>query len=450
MTPASAATWCFLAIAIAISATPPALSQSMAWSNIRIATFFSRFGAKPDHFSKFLYARNVQTGKEKHFKHVVDQMLASELSILGRPNEASRLFPSGASRMALDALPDKGSFIAVSAVDYILKEAATRQVVMVNEAHHRPQTRLLTLALLPKMRLMGYTHFAAEAVDAGDAALATRGYPIEKTGFYIGEPIYGEIIREALRLGYVVVPYEPASEAGTTAQDRETGQAAHLSERVFKSNPNAKLFVHAGYAHIDKSPGQLPDDARPMALEFNRLTGIVPLSVDQTTLEYGSATDTTSAYHHLLGEFAVTSPTVLVSRATQKAWSFRTTYHDVTVLLPTPSDDLRPRWLDLEGKRQAVAVGPSACLQRLPCLIEARYAAEAVDAVPADQFVVLSTDELETPLYLAPGKYRIRLRRNDGKTVSSRNLEVAPRPRAAESGQSSENNVPRHGVTEPA
>ena len=69
------------------------------------------------------------------------------------------------------------------------------------------------------------------------------------------------------------------------------------------------------------------------------------------------------------------------------------------------------------------------CAGHLPCLAEARHADEGDEAIPADQFLMLATSEASTPLYLAPGEYRLRLSGSDGGTLLDRPLQV-PSPDA--------------------
>lgn len=393
-------------------------------SDIRVATFFSRFHARGDHYQRFLYARERDAGHDRRLRSVVEQMIGTELSILGRPTEASRRFPSGDLRQPQQPLPMATGYRAVPAAEHIAQLAASRRVVMVNEAHHLPQTRLLTLALLPRLRELGFTHFAAEGLDPADAELQERGYATEASGFYVGEPIYAELVRTAIRLGYRVVAYEPGDSGALRHQNRETFQAIEL-KKVLDADPAARIFVHAGYAHIDEQPGQLPAGVRPMAMELKRLAGVDPLSVDQTTLLLGDSRNPGSAYRQLLAAHAPRKASVLVPDAGDAAWSFRPLHHDVTILLPDPTDDIRPPWLALDGRRQAVPIDASACGRSLPCLFEARYAGEGDDAIPADQFLRLRAGDPDGPLYLAPGRYRLRIRGDEGQVRSERKLVVA-------------------------
>jgi hypothetical protein len=214
-------------------------------------------------------------------KLVAQQLLASSEDELGLYSEAVRDFPLRSRPPEKLVLPDAASWQAADALDTITALARDQRIVMVNEAHHDAHTRELTLALLPRLRAMGFTYFAAEALDERDASLMKRGYPVRSSGSeYLREPLYGDIVREAIKLGYVIVPYDSA---GASAQDREDGQARNLYERVLAKDPKAKLFIHAGYAHIDKQRGRL-GPVKPMAMQLRELSGITPLSIDQTDI----------------------------------------------------------------------------------------------------------------------------------------------------------------------
>jgi hypothetical protein len=158
----------------------------------------------------------------------------------GPPPAKGSPSPSG-----LDGYSPTGALQAIEAA------AGSRQVVMINEAHHVPQHRAFTLQLLAALRRKGFTYFAAETLQP-DPGLARRGYPTAETGSYIQEPLYGDLVRTALRLGYQVVPYE-AESSGRGIEPREREQARHLVERIFQKDPKAKVLVHAGYSHILKS-----------------------------------------------------------------------------------------------------------------------------------------------------------------------------------------------------
>ena len=398
--------------------------------------FYRQFNAQPDEYRRFLLAYGYDSGGDEALAAEVGQMLATQYGFFGRPNDADRSMPFWEETPDAFVLPNRQHNVAVPASDWIVARAAGRRAVMINEAHHRNETRRLTLALLPRLRALGYTHLALETLDASDTGLTRRGYPLyQRSGYYSGDPIYAEIIRTALRLGYVLVPYDSAGIPGQTQQQRETRQAQNLIERVFRANPHAKLLVHAGYAHIDKAAGGFGPTTRPMAMEFQRLSGIEPLSVDQALLSPAPPGEPPSVADRLAAEFRPTLPSVLVARGTHRAWTLWPQRHDATMAFPdTPDATVRPDWMRLGGQRHPIDLSAylQPCLARLPCALEARYVHESADAVPADQTVVLSAAERHLPLYLKPGRYDLKVRDGHGQVVARRLLKVCTPAQAAQ------------------
>ena len=351
------------------------------------------------------------------------QMLAAVEDELGLYNEAIRDFPFDNRVRFSGELPQPAQWQASDAVDVIAKLAADRRIVMINEAHHDAHTRALTLALLPRLRAEGFTHFAAEALHDADPDLGKRGYPVPASGSqYLHEPLYGEIVRQALKLGFIVVPYE--SNAPTMAE-REAGQAQQLYRKVFQADPKARLFVHAGYAHIDKAPGNLGAGVKPMAMQLRELSGFDPLTIDQTRWrDIGVALDG-DPYRQLIALYQPQQAVVLTRRDDGSAWTADPSRHDVDVLLPGPGRLRRPRWLNLDGKRVSRLITTELCAGRVPCVVEARYANESDEAIPADRFTFLAPDGMNS-LYLYPGRYRLTAWSADGRTLLERRLEVSP------------------------
>jgi hypothetical protein len=347
------------------------------------------------------YRRHLDDSPALH--QTIVQVMASYASQMGAYGTAASMYlnPPGSPEKT-GPLQEPAKYEAVHAVDEIAALAHDRRIVMVNEAHHLAQTRILTLQLLPKLRQLGYTHFAAETLDEKDTDLAARGYPIAASGPYVGESLYGEIIRTALELGYIVVPYETTNADADPAQ-REDDQARHLVDRVFARSPNARLFVHAGYSHIHKRADEF--FTAPLALRLAQRTKLDPLCIDQVKLR-SAGEKSSGAYTSLVEEFHIISPTVLVARDTHTPWSGWPKLFDLSVILPPPHDvGGRPDWLTLDGARRATPITlPSA---PRPYLIEARYANESAEAVPADRELI---DEgvAASALYLKPGDYRVR------------------------------------------
>ena len=333
------------------------------------------------------------------------------------------------------ALPVGPDIQAQPAVDAIARLARGRQAVFFNEAHHIALTRTLTVELLARLREEGFDTFAAETLYARDDALDARGYPVEDSGFYTNEPLCAEMVRTALRLGYRVVAYE--SEGGGSGDARERAQARNLYERVFKTNPKARLVVDAGYGHIQESGEYL--GGRSMAEHLRELVPIDPLTIEQTMLVPNADPARDHPYYAaLVQRLKPARPMVFVDKDCEP-WALRNGY-DVSVLFPPETLRRgRPTWLALDGLRKPYPVaGGDLCRADYPCLVEARYAEEADAAIPADRLVFDPPPRYapagqglrpthgvaRSELYLRPGTYRLLATDSQGRVLGRRTITV--------------------------
>ena len=419
-----------LLAAVLCGAVPPAGRATGAGAPSAAQAAFDQLGAlrkQADALKSPLAAYALYRDRYEHasaaLQPMLAQLLAATESELGAYDAAVAQFPFGVTKLseAPAPLPSADDYRAQPAADAITALAAARRVVMINEAHHVAQTRALTLALLPRLRAAGFTHFAAEGLDEHDVELNKRGYPVASSGTYVREPLYGEIVRTALRLGFVVVPYESAE---SDAPARERGQAQHLFERVLHNDPAARLFVHAGYAHVHKHAGYL-FDADPMALHLQRMTGLDVLSIDQTMLRPDARGGEYADYRVLLERFAIHAPSVLRGARDGAPWSLQPAYYDVSVILPPTTHAIvgRPDWLALDGARTPVAIDLDLSERHLPCVLEARYAGESDKAVPADR-VLIERTQGQAVLFLRPGSYRISAADSAAHAIFVRRLDV--------------------------
>jgi len=167
-----------------------------------------------------------------------------------------------------------------------LKEISKNEkVFMLNENHWYPNHRVLATKLLAPLKENGYNYLAVEAVatyqdtllvsDKNTTQFGKRHYPIKSTGYYTREPYFGALIRKALELDYKIISYE-----NFETDNRELGQAENL-KKIIDNDPNAKIFVYAGLAHIYEGNSKGP---KRMATYFKELTNIDPITIDQTHL----------------------------------------------------------------------------------------------------------------------------------------------------------------------
>lgn len=325
--------------------------------------------------------------------------------------------------------------------DYELKDARVRiatvaknrSVIFINEAHHSPRHRAFTLSLLQDLYNQGFHYFAAETFSEADVDVNQRGYPLSlmKSGYYTDEPIYGELLREAHKIGYKIIPYEDYStcdpfhdEANTCINIREKGQAKNLYERIFKLDPNAKLLVHAGYGHIAKQVSK--DGFTTMAVYFKQFTGIEPYSIDQTIMsEHGGTAYENTLYKQLIESRSIKENSVLVDK-TDLDWRplEQENPYDLIVFQPrTIYKHNRPAWLFEIEKRKPFFLSADVCQNDFPCVIEAFREEEGVDSVPIDRFVIYKAHSIH--LALMQGMYIIRAKNKLGDILTVQNGVVS-------------------------
>lgn len=313
-----------------------------------------------------------------------------------------------------------------NAKDAILEASKMHQVIFINEAHHSPRHRAFTLSLLQDLYNQGFRYFAAETFDETDHDVNQRGYPLSlKTGYYTDEPIYGELVREARKIGYQIIAYEDYSSNCDPFHDsspeycmnlREEGQAKNLYERVFKIEPNAKLLVHAGWGHIAKQEG---DGWVPMAIYFERLTGIEPFSIDQTIMSEHSHREYENTIFKQIAESGQLKENSILLNRDGSTWLplEKGNPYDLIVFQPrTIYKNHRPAWLFEIEQRKQFTVSGEICKNVFPCVIEAFKQNEGTDSVPIDRFLI--TKKQPISVALMSGTYIIRAKNEFGEILS--------------------------------
>ena len=318
---------------------------------------------------------------------------------------------------------DKGIIVrAVEAVPHILHRASDHQIVIVNERHHVSKDRLLTLSLLEPLFELGYRYLAVEAVWNGDA-IDRRGYPTKTTGYYVSDVVFGEMLREAISLGYRVVGYEiddnQKSESPPPSRQsrRDYWQARNLVERTLVTDDDAKVVVHCGWGHVEE---QVTSHWQPMAYFLREITGIDPLTVDQTLLSERSDPRLehpwrTEAERRNL----IDSAAVVLVREDGEPIEIGTGV-DIRVLSPrTVYRNSRPTWMEISGRRRPVTVIVPECA-RTHCIVEARNA-KRDDEIAYDRAEVVETEFVT--LYLPNNaSVELFLFGLDGELYAKRNI----------------------------
>ena len=188
-----------------------------------------------------------------------DQFLATYYSFAGNIDKADSVWCNlirGKSDICFEETDN---------IDFMSK-ISDNQVVIFNEAHHVPKHRYLVGTLLDTLYEKGFRYLALEAFY-NDSLFSTLNFPTTGNGFYIRESTFANLIRKALEKGYRIIGYD------NNEKERERLQAESIYNQTLKDDKNAKIVVLAGYAHISRDW---------MAGEFEKISGIRPLTINQT------------------------------------------------------------------------------------------------------------------------------------------------------------------------
>ncbi|WP_224490705.1 hypothetical protein [Robertkochia flava] len=291
----------------------------------------------------------------------------------------------------------------VPAKEYILERAKNERVIIINEAHHSPFHRFFTKSMLQELYDLGYRNLGLEGLYNGtekDSLLNERGYPVQSSGFYMNEPQFGNLVREAMEIGFHVFPYEQTS--GVNNTEREIEQARFIEEFI-RSNPDGKFLIHCGYDHAYE--GEHGWWGMAMAGRLKEYTGIDPLTINQTL--YAEKGDP-KFRHPFAKAIGAKKSVVLLDTANQPLQAKSgEAYTDITVFHPnTNYVNERPGWLfNQVNSEQEIDIAPFKL--PLPLFVMAFKEGEDIhQAVPVD-ITEVSKEGDKAILALESGTYTI-------------------------------------------
>jgi hypothetical protein len=299
----------------------------------------------------------------------------------------------------------------VEAKDYLISNSSTRQIVLINEAHHISSHRAFTMNLLEGFYRLGFRYFCAETFYNSDTLLNKRGYPTLETGTYVADPIFGEMVRKALKLGYKLIPYEAQNyqsvevmENGVPSVEKGTSQERYIKmglniASIFRKDPSAKVLVHAGYFHINKQ-------GLSTGYYIKLFTGIEPFSIDQVAMTEKSEPKFENEIYKLS---EVDTPTIFLDAGGKPfVLSSFSSKVDAMIFHPrTIYTDRRPNWINQKGEKEKLFVNDMKINLSFPWKVIAydsyEYSVEKDNAVPLD--IIEIRDKMEhKPLMLPSNK----------------------------------------------
>lgn len=328
--------------------------------------------------------------------------------------------PSASPTLVKKTISDR--YVSADAIAEIVKVAQSKQIVILNESHHQPRHRAFATKLAIELRKVGFEYIACEAFNFDVTTIQTLGYPIDTSGLYVREPVFGDFIRQAIGAGLRPIAYESTtaeSNADVTAaiNARETAQARNIYEQVFAKNPEAKVFIYVGESHLLKlkQPSRNGDDRSILWLagRLKELTGIEPLTVDQVTM-----TDSSPAFLESNGLSTFYAgrqdlhPFVLRLRSRDRADSYLALGRfagdaDIQIFHPPYSENYgRADWLSMDGYRNPVPIPETIRPTTGWRLLSAFVDGEKDNSIPVDR-VLLKAGEVKAKYFMLPkGKFR--------------------------------------------
>lgn len=299
------------------------------------------------------------------------------------------------------------------AVGEIVERARRTSIVILNEEHQSPRDRAFALEVGRALRPLGYSILAVEAFhsspDAAERArkakrIASDGYLHLDSGVYTLDPVFAAFVRQSLALGYRPVVYEFVSTKGAArpVEQREQGEADNLMSAIFTKTPKAKVVIYVGYDHAAEEP---IDGFTWLAARLKKMTGVDPLTIDQTTL---SPSSNGAIYASLKSRIGARS---VVPMAGGRPVNFGALGRVIDLEVAHPPTHLergRPDWLYALG-RSPIEVPRNLRPRTGRVLVQAFLANEAPDAVPVDQVIVRAGED-PPPLLVPPGPIRFAVR----------------------------------------
>lgn len=340
---------------------------------------------------------------------------SSDLSFIGLYKEALQEYDKPRQNKKVITRSDSENFIKnykpVDAKQFIIQKAKENQIIIFNEAHYNPRNRVFITSLLKYLKNVGYKYFAAETF-VNDTFFQNTNHPSFATGFYSNEPEFGNLIREAAKLNFLLYPYEDTTRSN--GKQREIEEAKNL-QSLINQDPKAKIIIYCGFDHIIED--SIPGWEKAMAGRLKQFTGIDPYTVDQVVLSERSQTDLENPYFRIIqSEYHPNNYSILVNR---KGEAFNN--HRVDALLFSPPTKYiydRPNWV-FENNKEPYFLNAKNINTSFPILVKAYFATNNFDnSVPIDVIEIKNKNDIsKTAIALyEKGHFIIKIVDKNGKS----------------------------------
>jgi hypothetical protein len=364
-----------------------------------------------------LTAVTLQNGQEHNSDQVIENlqvMLKSE-NTSQEEKQLIQIMLTQLSPVSVEQIFEKARMLA--ALPYIVEQAGNFHFTLINEAHYNSQHRAFTKELLKPLWDKGYRYLALEALAYEDKELHQRGYPVSATGYYINDSHFGNLVREALALGYQLITYETQTNIHDNML-RDGDQAHNIYSQTLQKDKDGKVLIHAGYSHIAETGDQ---NYAPMGSQLKKLAHQDILTIDQQRMSgLNDLSQADSWYAYATHTFNLAEPAIFVNAQYKPITDpINSIGIDIQVYHPaTIFKNGRPTWMMKPNLRQVLL--PEKLQAYEGCLVQATNKNEVATAVPVDQFIISKGK----PMLLPVGSYAIQVINRRGELVCTANLSV--------------------------
>lgn len=286
------------------------------------------------------------------------------------------------------------------AIAAIVERARRTRLVILNEDHASPRDRAFGLQVAKALKPLGYDVLGIETLTnvadeeraaAAMTKLRDEGYPRFTTGTYLSDPVFADFLRQSLAIGYHPVAYEATDSVQTGDVEsrmdrREQAQADYVVKRALNARPASKVLLYVGFFHAAERPkieGRV--ERRWLASRLKEMTGIDPVTIDQTTFNEYAAGD--PALYRLVADRSGPKPTVLFYDDKPLVVGEYAGLVDLQIVHPrTKRIGERPTWLRTLGRKPNIV--PSALLPSSGRRLVQAFIASERGGIPVDQVIV--------------------------------------------------------------
>ncbi|MEM1319265.1 MAG: OmpA family protein [Bacteroidota bacterium] len=337
-------------------------------------------------------------------------------------------------------------------IDFIVNKAVTEQLIIINEAHLYAQHRYFLAQLLDELFAIGYRNIFCEALNKSKFdQLKDLPYPSVELGYYLRDPVYGDVFRKGKKIGYHFFAYEPdlrdvqkakrylyqqfghtidtdtseyymldpqgrkhsIDEMQIEMSARDLAQAFNIEKQL--KTIEGKTIVFCGGGHLkEKAVGLW----KPMAIWLKQFSAIDPFTIQQVTYSKPGLAQILTHSSVLLDD---QKQALILREANPFAKDSLQQMVDLQVIHPYPTfSNGRSSWQvnDRDRNQQKPKLSPNISY---PCIVMAFPKNEPLHAAIPVDVIELQSDKDPKPLLLPPGDYNLLIKDAKGK-ISKKQL----------------------------